>query len=103
MPEEDGQDRVEAKSRVPEGWEPLDPNICETLEEEDKVYNWTKKEFWDIKDWRDIGDDNIENMVYTSGMLAIRKIPIKDEQAMSPKPIIRMDKSSFLNTIKNIK
>ena len=96
-------DREEAKKMIPDGWEVIDAKICSTLEEGDMVFNWTRKKFWDLEEWRELKDENVGLMKYTSGMLAMRKISIVEEKVLAPESIKRMDKSSFLSVIKNFK
>jgi len=91
---------------IPEGWEVVEhKEVDNKLTKEYEIYNWRDCKFRTFQYWLDKGEVNAETMEYTSGMLAIRKILVIKEPVATVeiKPIKRMDKSSFLNTIKNFK
>lgn len=100
-------ERVKEKDiTIPEGWEVVEhKEVDNKLTKEYEIYNWRDRKFCTFVYWVDKGEVNAETMEYTSGMIAIREILIVKEPVATVeiKPIKRMDKSSFLNVIKNFK
>lgn len=98
-------ERVKEKDiTIPEGWQVVEhKEVNNLLKKEYEIWNWKDHEFRTFEYWADKGEVNTETMKYTDGMIAIRKISIKEPIITKTEPIKRMDKSSFLNVIKNFK
>jgi len=89
---------------IPEGWKVVEQkDVDDKLEENFMVYSWSSKTFYTIDWWRKKHDGNVKTMKYTAGMLAIRQVTAEiKEPVATPKPITRMNKSSFLDIIKKL-
>ena len=89
---------------VPEGWEVVEhKEVDHKLKEEYEIYNWRDRKFCTFAYWVDKGEVNTETMEYTSGMIAVQKISVKEPITIKDKSIKRMNKSVFLSVIKNFK